>query len=178
MTVPASTVENDSLCSMPGMTRDASPVHRVYVDGFWMDATELTNEEFARFVKATGYVTIAERTPTAAEFPGAPLENLVAGSTVFDPTPEPVPLDNHYVWWRYQKGANWRHPEGPESNIDGREKYSVVQIAYDDAVNEALCFGWVDSLVKRLDDARYARKFTPRKANSRWSSVCAIRSRQ
>ena len=129
-----STVDSDSLCSMPGMTRDASPVHRVYVDGFWMDATELTNEEFARFVKATGYVTIAERTPTAAEFPGAPLENLVAGSTVFDPTPEPVPLDNHYVWWRYQKGANWRHPEGPESNIDGREKYPVVQIAYDDAV--------------------------------------------
>src|SRR5689334_7663850 len=61
-----STVDSDSLCSMPGMTRDASPVHRVYVDGFWMDATELTNEEFARFIKATGYVTLAERPPTAA----------------------------------------------------------------------------------------------------------------
>jgi formylglycine-generating enzyme len=128
-----SSVDSDSLCSMPGMTRDASPVHRVYVDGFWMDATELTNEEFARFVKATGYVTIAERTPTAAEFPTAPPENLVAGSTVFTPTPEPVPLNNHYVWWRYQKGANWRRPERPESNINGREKYPVVQIAYDDA---------------------------------------------
>jgi sulfatase modifying factor 1 len=129
-----SPVESDSLCSMPGMSRDASPIHRVYVDGFWMDTTELTNEQFARFVKATGYVTIAERTPTAAEFPGAPPENLVAGSTVFTPTAEPVPLDNYYVWWRYQKGANWRHPEGPESNINGREHYPVVQIAYDDAV--------------------------------------------
>lgn len=127
-------VESDSLCSMPGMSRDATPIHRVYVDGFWMDTTELTNQEFARFVNATGYVTIAERTPTAAEFPGAPPENLVAGSTVFTPTPEPVPLNNHYVWWRYQKGANWRHPEGPESNINGRERYPVVQIAYDDAV--------------------------------------------
>ena len=129
-----SPVESESLCSMPGMTRDASPIHRVYVDGFWMDATELTNEQFAKFIAATGYVTIAERTPTAAEYPGARPENLVAGSTVFTPTAGPVPLYNHYVWWRYQKGANWRHPEGPESNIKGREKYPVVQIAYDDAV--------------------------------------------
>jgi formylglycine-generating enzyme len=129
-----SPLESESLCSMPGMSRDASPVHRVYVDGFWMDATELTNAEYARFVKATGYVTIAERTPTAAEFPGAPPENLVAGSTVFTPTTEPIPLDNHYRWWRYQKGANWRQPEGPGSSINGREKYPVVQIAYDDAV--------------------------------------------
>jgi len=129
-----SPVESESLCSMPGMTRDASPIHRVYVDGFWMDATELTNEQFAKFIAATGYVTIAERTPTAAEYPGARPENLVAGSTVFTPTAGPVPLYNHYVWWRYQKGAYWRHPEGPESNIKGREKYPVVQIAYDDAV--------------------------------------------
>src|SRR5215468_2480071 len=93
-----SPLESESLCSMPGMSRDASPVHRVYVDGFWMDATELTNAEFAGFVKATGYVTIAERTPTAAEFPGALPENLFAGSTVFTPTAAPVPLDNHYQW--------------------------------------------------------------------------------
>jgi sulfatase modifying factor 1 len=129
-----SPVESDSLCSMPGMTRDATPIHRVDVDGFWMDATELTNEEFAKFVKATGYVTIAERTPTAAEFPTAPPENLVAGSTVFTPTSGPVPLNNHFVWWRYQRGASWRHPEGPGSSIQDRDKYPVVQIAYDDAV--------------------------------------------
>jgi formylglycine-generating enzyme required for sulfatase activity len=101
----------------------------------------LPNGEFEKFVVATGYVTIAERTPTAAEFPGAPLENLVAGSTVFTPTAAPVPLDNHYQWWRYQKGANCRHPEGPDSNIIVREKYPVVQIAYDDAVAYAMWAG-------------------------------------
>ena len=129
-----STVESESLCGLPGVTRDALPVHRVYVDGFWMDATELTNEEFEKFVTATGYITIAERTPTKEEFPTAPAENLVAGSTVFTPTKNKVALDNYYQWWRYQPGANWRHPEGPQSTIKGKEKYPVVQIAYDDAV--------------------------------------------
>jgi formylglycine-generating enzyme len=134
-------VESDALCAMPGVTADALPVHRVHVDGFWMDATELTNEDFARFVRATGYVTIAERTPTAAEFPGAPLENLVAGSTVFTPPAALVSLHDHFQWWRYQPGASWRHPEGPGSTIRGRERYPVVQIAYDDAVAYATWAG-------------------------------------
>jgi sulfatase modifying factor 1 len=129
-----STAETESLCGQPGVTRDALPVHRVYVDGFWMDATEVTNEQFEKFAKATAYVTIAERTPTKEEFPTAPPENLVAGSTVFTPTAASVPLDNYYQWWRYEKGANWRHPEGPSSDMKGREKYPVVHIAYDDAV--------------------------------------------
>ena len=129
-----STAESESLCGLPGVTSDALPVHRVYVDGFWMDATELTNQEFERFVQATGYVTIAERTPTKEEFPDAPPENLVAGSSVFTPTKEAVPLDNYFQWWRYQKGTNWRHPEGPRSSIKGKEKYPVVHITYDDAV--------------------------------------------
>jgi formylglycine-generating enzyme required for sulfatase activity len=129
-----SSVESESMCGMPGTTRDALPVHRVYIDGFWMDATELTNEEFEKFVNATGYVTIAERTPKKEEFPDAPPENLVAGSTVFTPTSVKVPLENYLQWWRYQKGANWRHPEGPDSNITGREKYPVVHIAFDDAL--------------------------------------------
>ena len=80
----------ESLCGLPGTTRDALPVHRVYVDGFWMDATEVTNEQFAKFVDATGYVTVAEQKPTQEEFPTAPPENLVAGSTVFTPTSRPV----------------------------------------------------------------------------------------
>jgi formylglycine-generating enzyme len=113
---------------------DARPIHRVYVDGFWMDKTDVSNEEFARFVKATGYVTIAERTPKAEDFPGAPPENLVAGSVVFSPPDHPVPLNDHYQWWSYVKGANWRHPEGPQSNLKGREKYPVVQVAYPDAL--------------------------------------------
>ena len=123
----------ESLCGLPGVTRDAQPIHRVYVDGFWMDQTDVTNEKFEEFVKAAGYVTTAERAPTQEEFPGAPPENLVAGSTVFTPTPGPVPLNNHFQWWRYQKGANWRHPEGPDSDLKGRAKYPVVHIAYPDA---------------------------------------------
>ncbi len=112
---------------------DARPIHRVYVDGFWMDATVVTNEQFARFVKATGYVTVAERKPTRAEFPDAPEANLVAGSVVFSPTAEAVALNDHYQWWNYVAGANWRHPEGPKSELKGREKYPVVQVAYEDA---------------------------------------------
>jgi sulfatase modifying factor 1 len=128
-----STAESEALCELPGVTLDALPVHRVYVEGFWMDATELTNEEFEKFVKATGYITVAERTPTREEFPDVPSEKLVAGSTVFTPTKEQVPLDDYSRWWRYQEGANWRHPEGPHSGIKGREKYPVVQITYEDA---------------------------------------------
>ncbi len=131
----------ESLCGLPGVTRDAQPIHRVYVDGFCMDATEVTNAQFEKFVSATSYVTIAERTPTKEEFPTAPPENLVAGSVVFTPTTGPVALDNHFRWWRYEPGANWRHPEGAMSTIDGREKYPVVHIAYDDAVAYATWAG-------------------------------------
>ena len=86
---------------------DTQPIHRVYVDGFWMDRTEVTNEQFAAFVEATGYLTVAERTPTAAEFPGVPPENLVAGSVVFTPPPTRVPLTNHLLWWRYEPDATF-----------------------------------------------------------------------
>lgn len=112
---------------------DARPIHRVYVDGFWMDATEVTNEEFSRFVEATGYVTVAERTPAPEDFPGVPQEKLVAGSVVFTPPTRRVPLDNVARWWSYVPGANWRHPLGPDSDLEGREKYPVVHVAYEDA---------------------------------------------
>jgi formylglycine-generating enzyme len=114
-------------------TTDARPIHRVYVDGFYMDKTDVTNEEFGEFVKATGYVTVAERKPTAEEFPGAPPENLVAGSVVFSPPDHPVALNDHFQWWTYVKGANWRHPGGPTTNLKGKENYPVVQVAYEDA---------------------------------------------
>jgi formylglycine-generating enzyme required for sulfatase activity len=120
---------------------DARPIHRVSVDGFWMDATEVTNEQFARFVKATGYVTIAERKPTREEFPGVPEEKLVAGSVVFSPTPQPVSLDNHYQWWSYVPGASWRHPTGPKGGFTSRGKYPVVHVAYEDAVAYATWAG-------------------------------------
>jgi formylglycine-generating enzyme len=124
--------DGKSGCS-PVTVADALPIHRVYVDGFWMDAADVTNAEFEKLVKATGYVTIAERAPTKEEFPTAPPENLVAGSVVFTPTSGPVPLDDHFQWWSYVKGANWRHPEGPQSDVKGRENYPVVQIAHPDA---------------------------------------------
>jgi formylglycine-generating enzyme len=114
-------------------TTDARPIHRVYVDGFYMDKTDVTNAQFSEFVKATSYVTVAERAPRAEDFPGAPPENLVAGGVVFSPPSHPVPLDNHLQWWSYVKGANWRHPSGPESDIRGKENFPVVQIAFEDA---------------------------------------------
>ncbi|MEO8427336.1 MAG: formylglycine-generating enzyme family protein [Verrucomicrobiota bacterium] len=124
----------DTVCGGHDRMPDARPVHRVYVDGFWMDRTEVTNEQFAKFVEATGYKTIAEIAPTREQFPTAPPENLIAGSTVFTATPGPVKLDDMFQWWRYEKGADSRHPEGLQSSIKGREKYPVVQMAYPDAV--------------------------------------------
>jgi len=104
----------------------------VYVDGFYMDKTEVTNAEFAAFVQATGYVTLAEKTPTEAEFPGAPKENLVAGSVIFSPV-NTSDLNNHLQWWTYVHGASWKHPLGPGSDLTGKEHYPVVHIAWEDA---------------------------------------------
>jgi formylglycine-generating enzyme required for sulfatase activity len=112
---------------------DAAPEHLVDVDGFWMDAHEVTNAEFARFVEATGYQTVAEVPPKPEDFPGAPREKLVAGSIVFSPPEGPVALDDHLQWWTYVPGADWRHPEGPQSSIEGRENHPAVHIAWVDA---------------------------------------------
>jgi formylglycine-generating enzyme len=112
---------------------DARPVHRVYVNGFWMDKTDVTNRQFAEFVAATGYLTVAERKPRAKDFPSAPAEKLVPGSIVFMPPTHPVPLDDFSQWWVYIPGASWRHPLGPKSNLKGRENFPVVQVAYEDA---------------------------------------------
>ncbi|NDC63829.1 MAG: formylglycine-generating enzyme family protein [Planctomycetia bacterium] len=117
----------------PDSMADARPIHRVHVQGFWMDRTEVTNGQFAAFVEATRYVTVAEQPPRAEDFPGAPAENLVAGSIVFSPPAERVPLGNHYRWWNYVPGADWRHPAGPDSGIDGRENDPVVHVAHADA---------------------------------------------
>lgn len=111
---------------------DARPVHRVRVNGFFMDATEVTNKQFAEFIKATGYVTVAEKKPTREEIPDVPEENLVAGSLVF--TPQNVPdLNNPYLWWSYVPAADWKHPFGPGSNINGKDDYPVVHVSWEDA---------------------------------------------
>lgn len=121
------------LCGGNEPMDDARPVHRVYVDGFWMDRTEVTNAEFSRFVEATGYVTVAERPLRSENYPDVPIENLVPGSVIFTPPRHAVPLDNALLWWRYVPGASWRHPAGPGNDLVGRENHPVVHVAYEDA---------------------------------------------
>ena len=120
---------------------DEKPAHRVRVDGFWMDETDVTNAQFRKFVEATGYVTTAEKAPDPEEIlrqmppgtPAPPKENLVAGSLVFTPTKGPVSLKDFSQWWKWTPGANWWHPDGPASNIDGKDDHPVVHVSWDDA---------------------------------------------
>jgi len=120
--------------SSAALLRDAQPVHRVRLSGFWMDTTEVTNEQFAAFVRATGYVTLAERPPSSEDAPDIPAQMRAAGSLVFSPPREPAPLDAQDLWWRFVVGANWQHPQGPDSDLSGRAQEPAVHIAYPDAV--------------------------------------------
>ena len=112
---------------------DCRPIHRVYVDPFFMDKTDVTNREFTRFVQATGYITVAQRKPDPKDFPGVDPSKLVPGSLIFTPPARPVSLDDWSRWWRYVPGANWRHPRGPQSDLRGRDQNPVVHIAFEDA---------------------------------------------
>ncbi len=121
---------------------DEKPAHPVRVDGYWIDETEVTNAQFAAFVQATKYVTTAEKVPTVEEIlaqsppgtPAPPKESLVAGSLVFTMTGGPVDLKDFSQWWQWTPGANWKHPEGPPSHLDGRDQHPVVQVSWEDAV--------------------------------------------
>ena len=108
------------------------PVRRVLVEGFWIDSHPVTVGEFRRFVKDTGYVTLAERRPDPADYPGIDPAALVPGSAVFQPTDGPVPLES-LVWWRYVPRACWHAPEGPGSDVLSREHHPVTHVAYEDA---------------------------------------------
>jgi formylglycine-generating enzyme len=112
---------------------EESPVHSVTVEGFWIDKYEVTNDQFAKFIDHTNYVTVAERAPRAEDYPGAKPEMLQPGSVVFRKPSHRVDLRNHYNWWTYLPGADWRHPEGPGSSIERRARHPVVHIAYEDA---------------------------------------------
>jgi formylglycine-generating enzyme required for sulfatase activity len=112
---------------------EEAPAHRVRVDGFWMDAFTVTNREFSRFVQDTGYVTSAERPANPDDYPGARPEMLAPSSTMFKKPAGPVDMRNHYNWWVYVQGANWRHPRGPASSIGNLMDHPVVHIAYGDA---------------------------------------------
>jgi formylglycine-generating enzyme required for sulfatase activity len=121
---------------------DEKPAHRARVDGFWMDEHEVTNAQFRAFVEATGYVTTAEKAPRLEEVmaqlppgsPPPPKENLVPGSLVFTPPAGRVNLDDVSQWWAWTPGANWRHPEGPGSSIEGKDDHPIVHVSWDDAV--------------------------------------------
>jgi formylglycine-generating enzyme len=121
---------------------DERPVHRVSVDGFWIDRTEVTNDQFSKFVAATGYVTVAERAVNWEELkkqlpagtPKPEEKMLLPGSLVFTPPDHPVDLRRYDQWWTWTTGANWRHPGGPGSDLQGKGNLPVVQVAYEDAV--------------------------------------------
>lgn len=109
------------------------PAHRVTVDGFWMDQHPVTNDDFRQFVSATGYITVAERVPQPADYPGIDPALLIPGSLVFVRPAHRVNLNHFRVWWAYVPGACWKHPEGPTSTLDGRDAHPVVHVAYEDA---------------------------------------------
>jgi sulfatase modifying factor 1 len=150
---------------------EEAPAHRVRVNGFWMDKFTVTNRDFARFVEATGYVTLAERPANPEDYPGALPEMLAPSSTMFKKPSSPVDMSNHFNWWVYVRGANWRNPRGPASTIKKLGDHPVVHVAYEDV--EAYCrwigkelpteAEWEFAACGGLDGAEYAwgDEFTP-----------------
>ncbi len=112
---------------------EEAPAHRVEVSGFWIDRAPVTNAQFRKFVKASGHLTLAELPADPTAYPEALPELLAPSSIVFVPPAQAVALDDHYSWWQYIPGANWRHPEGPGSSIKGRDQHPVVHISHSDA---------------------------------------------
>jgi formylglycine-generating enzyme required for sulfatase activity len=143
---------------------EEQPVHAAEVGDLWVDEHPVTNAEFRRFVKGTGWVTVAERQPDPAQFPEADPALLVPGSQVFTPSAGPVPLDDWRRWWRWQPGADWRHPEGPTSSLHGLERHPVVHVGWEDALAYADWAGkrlatepeWEHAARGGLEGARYA----------------------
>ncbi|MGE9009959.1 formylglycine-generating enzyme family protein [Leptospira interrogans] len=113
---------------------EEAPAHRVTVDGFWMDQHPVTNRQFREFVRATKHVTVAEVAPDPKDYPGALPHMIYAGSLMFSPPAHPVGLRDFSQWWTFAKGANWRHPYGPRSNIRGLDDHPVVHVAFADAL--------------------------------------------
>ncbi len=148
------------------------PVQSTSVEGFWIDEHPVTVAEFRRFVRATNYTTLAERAPDPALYPGADPQLLVPGSLVFQRTHGPVPLDDYRQWWAWVSGACWRHPEGPGSDLTGRERHPVTHVAYEDALAYAAWAGkslateaeWEWAARGGLDGATYSwgDEFAPR----------------
>jgi formylglycine-generating enzyme required for sulfatase activity len=144
---------------------EEAPTHRVRVDAFAIDVTPVTNAHFAAFVEQTGYVTVAERQPDPADYPGAPAESLQPGSMVFTPTRGPVDLRHLSQWWRWKPGACWNHPNGPASSIDGRLDHPVVHVAHEDAAAYAT---WVGGSLPTEAEWEYAARGGLERAAFTW----------
>ena len=147
---------------------EEAPAHEVIVDDFSIDATPVTNAQFAAFVAATGHVTLAERAPDPADYPGIRPEMIRAGSLVFDPPAGPVDLGNPGLWWNFVFGADWRHPLGPGSSIDGLDDHPVVHIAYDDAAAYA---AWAGKALPTEAEWEYAARGGVDGADYAWGDV-------
>jgi formylglycine-generating enzyme len=142
MSVSDRTPATDGMAWIPGATflmgsdrhyPEEAPARAVTVDGFWIDPRPVTNREFARFVRKTGHVTVAERAPDAADYPGAKPEMLVPFSAVFVPPGRRVSLADPHNWWTPVPGADWQHPQGPGSSIRNKPDHPVVHVAWADA---------------------------------------------
>jgi formylglycine-generating enzyme len=120
---------------------EEAPAHLEQVNGFWIDEHPVTNAEFRRFIKATGYLTTAETAPRADQFPDADPADLVPGSLLFRPTTGPVLLDDWRRWWAWTPGASWRAPDGPGSTLAGKERHPVVHVSFEDALAYAAWAG-------------------------------------
>ena len=118
----------------PDFYPEEQPVRQVTVPDLWLDEHPVTNAQFRRFIKDTGHITVAEKAPDPADFPDADPADLVPGSQVFVGTRGPVPLDDWTRWWAWVPGADWRHPEGPDSTLHGRDLHPVVHVGYEDAM--------------------------------------------
>src|SRR6186997_2219693 len=141
------------------------PVRQVTVSGFLMDARQVTAAEYRRFVRETGYVTVAERPLDPADYPDADAELLVPGSLVFRETAGPVPLDDVRSWWEYVPGASWKRPAGPGTTINGRDRHPVVQVAYEDAEAYA---AWVGKQLPTEAEWEFAARGGLERATFAW----------
>ena len=150
------------------------PVREVSVEGFWIDRHPVTVAEFRRFVKATGHVTWAEQAPQAEDYPDADEDALVAGSLVFHKTNGPVDLRDFRNWWNWTPGADWRHPEGPDSNVGGRELHPVTHVALSDAAAYA---AWAGKSLPTEAEWEYAARGGLEGATFTWGEEFAPKGR-